>query len=177
MSRNSAPDNNVVRSPLRRKVLRGLALALVSLTTKIRLALAGDPQKNLQPTLEKLAYHLFPHEELPADPYREFAQALARRASADPILAQDLDLGIAELNAGSATPWLNRSESQQLVAVERIEGSPFFRLMRRATIEHLYRDPQVWELIGYEGSSVEFGGYVDRGFDDIDWLPGEGDEK
>ena len=35
----------------------------------------------------------------------------------------------------------------------------------------LYYLPAVWALLGFEGSSVEFGGYVDRGFDDIDWLP------
>ena len=49
--------------------------------------------------------------------------------------------------------------------------------MRSTTIEHLYRNREVWQLVGYEGSSVEYGGYIDRGFDDIDWLPGEGDKQ
>ena len=35
----------------------------------------------------------------------------------------------------------------------------------------LYSDPEVWELLGYEGPSYDKGGYVDRGFDDLDWLP------
>jgi hypothetical protein len=29
----------------------------------------------------------------------------------------------------------------------------------------------VWPLFGYEGSSLEYGGYLERGFDDIGWLP------
>ena len=29
---------------------------------------------------------------------------------------------------------------------------------------------RVWAHIGYEGSSFERGGYLQRGFDDIDWL-------
>ena len=35
----------------------------------------------------------------------------------------------------------------------------------------LYSDPEVWELLGYEGPSFDKGGYIDRGFDDLDWLP------
>ena len=38
----------------------------------------------------------------------------------------------------------------------------------------LYNDPQVWEKLGYEGPSAEQGGYLSRGFDDIDWLPKQG---
>ena len=177
MFRNSVPDNTALHSPARRKLLRGLALTLALLTTKFRTALAADPQQHVQQTLEKLAYHLFPHAGLPAGPYQEVANALAALASTDAKLAQELKLGIAELDAGSKTRWLERSEEQQLIAVQQIEGSPFFHLMRRATIEHLYRNKKVWKLIGYEGSSVEFGGYLDRGFDDIDWLPGEGNQR
>ena len=38
----------------------------------------------------------------------------------------------------------------------------------------LFNHPRLWELLDYPGSSVEYGGYVDRGFDDIDWLPDQG---
>ena len=48
--------------------------------------------------------------------------------------------------------------------------SPFFRSVYQATIDHLYNDERVWSHIGYEGSSFEKGGYLGRGFDDIDWL-------
>jgi hypothetical protein len=37
----------------------------------------------------------------------------------------------------------------------------------------LYSNPQVWPLFGYQGSSLEYGGYLERGFDDIAWLPKE----
>jgi len=29
----------------------------------------------------------------------------------------------------------------------------------------------VWKHIDYPGSSKEYGGYINRGFNDIDWLP------
>jgi hypothetical protein len=34
----------------------------------------------------------------------------------------------------------------------------------------LYNQPAVWSLLGYEGSSYEKGGYLNRGFDDVNWL-------
>jgi len=37
-------------------------------------------------------------------------------------------------------------------------------------ITALYNQKDVWTKLGYEGSSAEFGGYLHRGFDDIDWL-------
>jgi hypothetical protein len=34
----------------------------------------------------------------------------------------------------------------------------------------LYSQPDIWPYFGYEGPSNDKGGYVNRGFDDIDWL-------
>jgi hypothetical protein len=38
----------------------------------------------------------------------------------------------------------------------------------------LYGNPRVAAFFGWEGSSVEHGGYINRGFDDIGWLPNKG---
>ena len=38
-------------------------------------------------------------------------------------------------------------------------------------IVSLYNQKEVWPRFGYEGSSAEHGGYINRGFADIDWLP------
>ncbi len=35
----------------------------------------------------------------------------------------------------------------------------------------LYNQKELWPRFGYEGSSAEHGGYINRGFADIDWLP------
>jgi hypothetical protein len=34
-----------------------------------------------------------------------------------------------------------------------------------------YDNPLVWKAFGYEDPSVHLGGYVHRGFDELDWLP------
>jgi hypothetical protein len=177
MFRNSAPDSY---NPARRKLLRSAALILGFIITGAR-GLFARAQENsgaaaevhLEETLQQLARHLFPHDTLPAAPYKEVATALISRASADSKVAKTLQGGVAQLDEGSPTPWLMRGEAQQTAAIKKIEGGEFFRLMRTTAIEHLYRNREVWKLLGYQGSSVELGGYVDRGFDDIDWLPGE----
>ena len=57
--------------------------------------------------------------------------------------------------------------------MKSVEKESFFESIRAGVRDRFYTHPKVWEHIGYPGSSVEFGGYVDRGFDDIDWLPEE----
>jgi hypothetical protein len=43
--------------------------------------------------------------------------------------------------------------------------------VRTKTIGGLYGNPQVYQMFGYGGPSAELGGYIDRGFNDIGWLP------
>ena len=35
----------------------------------------------------------------------------------------------------------------------------------------LYDQAPVWGLLGYQGPCPDGGGYLERGFDDLDWLP------
>lgn len=61
-----------------------------------------------------------------------------------------------------------RAREQRL---RQIEGSAFFKYVHAQTISHIYGDPGLWPVFGFEGSSFERGGYLNRGFDDIDWIP------
>ncbi len=159
-------------SPARRKLLQAGALLIALVSTHSRIAFSRDEaDPHLGQSLQQLARRLFPHDQLPDEPYGEIASSLVSRASTDSKLAGILRAGVAQLDKGGLKPWMNRDEASQLAAINRIMGSEFFRLVRSACIEHLYRNKEVWQLLGYQGSSVEFGGYVDRGFDDIDWLP------
>ena len=55
--------------------------------------------------------------------------------------------------------------------VEQVADGAFFKLVHATTVVALYDDHEVWELLGYEGPSFDKGGYLHRGFDDLDWLP------
>ena len=52
-----------------------------------------------------------------------------------------------------------------------IADAEFFAFIRGVTVVTLYNDHEVWGLLGYEGESFSKGGYLHRGFDDLDWLP------
>jgi hypothetical protein len=55
-------------------------------------------------------------------------------------------------------------------ALHKIEASPDFPKLRAVAFRHCFRHPAIWKALGYEGSSVEYGGYLERGFNDISWL-------
>jgi hypothetical protein len=111
---------------------------------------------------------MFPHPDFPAGPYRRTAEAIVASAAEDARSTAQLEQGMAEL---AAAGFADLDEDAQLAYLRGISASAFFGQIRSKTILVLYDDPEVWELLGYEGPAFEHGGYVDRGFDDLDWLP------
>ena len=67
--------------------------------------------------------------------------------------------------------WPELTEQEKMASLEKIQQTPFFRFVLNETLGGIYRHPHTWELLGFEGSSLEFGGYINRGLNDIDWLP------
>jgi hypothetical protein len=49
-------------------------------------------------------------------------------------------------------------------------SSPLFSKLRGDLVTGLYNNQEVWPKFGYEGASADKGGYIKRGFDDINWL-------
>ena len=79
--------------------------------------------------------------------------------------------GVADLDAAIGVPFAELSEGNQLEVLVARQDSAFFQKVRGTMIVALYNNPLVWRHFGYEGASFEFGGYLDRGFDDLNWLP------
>ena len=61
-------------------------------------------------------------------------------------------------------------EAQRVQLLRGIEKTPFFQRIRGTLITGIYNNQEVWPLFGYEGESAPMGGYLNRGFDDINWL-------
>ena len=78
--------------------------------------------------------------------------------------------GVAALDAALGRPFAALSEKERVTALYALEGSQFFEVVRAATARHLYANPAVWHRFGYEGASSHLGGYIERGFDDLDWI-------
>lgn len=137
--------------------------------------MASTPDRTLDvhaaETLTAMARVLYPHDFLDDTPYRRVVDIVDGEADAErrALLAD----GVAELDATFDRPFLALEEKERLAAVQAIERTPFFETMRAATARHLYSNPAIWHHFGYEGPSHHLGGYIDRGFDDIDWISEE----
>ena len=118
-----------------------------------------------------MSRQLFPHDMLGDQYYAKVVEAIDRDAAKDPDLTDTLGKGVADLDGRMGIEFVHLSEGNQFKALHAIEDTDFFATVRVATINNLYGDPLVYRNFGFEGSSVEHGGYIDRGFDDIGWLP------
>lgn len=118
-----------------------------------------------------VARRLFPHDGLADDVYAEVAESVFDSFGANPESADLLDLAEAALNAQVNGDWIDVDEDRQVAALKGIENEAFFGAIVAGLRGAFYNHPKVWAQINYPGSSREHGGYKDRGFDDIDWLP------
>ena len=167
-------------TPSRRGFLRGTGLVAMGLATGGTIICAADYAWALSTTsidahtaqsLLVMARALFPHDRLGDQYYASVVDALDKQAAGDPALRKLLADGVARLDSARGITWLQLSDGARHAVLKSAEGSEFFTTVRTATINNLYTNPLVYRFFGYEGSSVEHGGYIHRGFDDIGWLP------
>ncbi len=129
--------------------------------------------------LVAMARQLYPHDFLDDGPYVKVVADLDASAAEDEGLKNTLTEGVRGLGMvvsggnAHAMAFHRQSRGLQLSAIKRAqeEDNAFFEAVRGATLGGLYGNPEVATTLGFEGSAVEHGGYLDRGFDDIDWLP------
>ena len=121
--------------------------------------------------LTRMARLLYPLDGIADDVYTEVIDSILSDALNDVSTKKMLDEAVTALNNAMDGDWFEASANDQIAVMKEVEGRSFFVVIRDGVQARFYTHPKVWEHIGYPGSSVEYGGYVDRGFDDIDWLP------
>lgn len=127
-------------------------------------------------TLVKFTRDLFPHDRLDDSFYTRAIAPLQAEAAKDPSTRRLLYSGIDQLSrlamAASGKPYADVSDENTRVAIiKKIESGAFFKQVYDDTMVGLYNQPEVWPKFGYEGPSSAKGGYLHRGFSDINWLP------
>jgi hypothetical protein len=94
-------------------------------------------------------------------------------------VAQDADLmrlvseGVDALNDQTGFAWKSLPSETKLQALERLEQTLFFKRLRSDFLVFFYSNPAIWFHFGYEGPSNDRGGYLHRGFNDINWIKRE----
>ncbi|MFT5426299.1 MAG: hypothetical protein ACI9ZT_001240 [Gammaproteobacteria bacterium] len=121
--------------------------------------------------LLSLIRQMYPHEMLADTHYSDIIKGLDAEANKDDDVRHLLNDGIAHVETISFGKWLEISPSMQSKLMGEIADSPFFAKLKSTIIVTLYNDPAVWKQFGYEGEAFSKGGYLHRGFNDLDWLP------
>ena len=116
-----------------------------------------------------VARTMYPHDALPDAAYEPVVRAVEGEATGNDDVVAMIEQGVAELDDPS--PFARLDAGARLAALQRTQDSGYFNLVRATAVVALYDNPLVWDALGYEGPSVHLGGYIDRGFDDLDWLP------
>lgn len=121
-------------------------------------------------TLIQMARDIYPHDHI-GDQY----YAIAVKGYDTEEVAPAIEMGIAALDAAAQgkgyADYLSVGWERDRVDILRgMEESPFFQQIRGGLVTGLYNQKAVWPIFGYEGESYSEGGYMDRGFNDINWL-------
>tara|TARA_B100001123_G_C14974411_1_gene893000 strand:- start:234 stop:791 length:558 start_codon:yes stop_codon:yes gene_type:complete len=156
----------------RRKLLLGSACTVLLTnfwkieTSKAAIVAGSDPgdRKNLI----KMIRVLYPHDRFPDAPYERTADDVINKGNASPAQSFMMQNGLDKLKSSA---FENMSFKDATKYLQSIESSSFFSHVRGTSVVTLYADKEVWSLLGYEGPSFDQGGYINRGFNDLDWLP------
>lgn len=128
-------------------------------------------------TLIKLARDIYPHDKLADRFYAIAVKGHEEKAAKDKAHLTLIEEGVADLNKRAAAsqasggsyrdlPW----EESRVAILHDIDQTAFFQAVRGDLVVSLYNQKELWPLFGYEGESYSKGGYIERGFDDIEWL-------
>ncbi len=135
---------------------------------KSQAKISAGSKKEDKEILMKMVRTLYPHDRFPSGPYDRTTEDVIKKGNSSPDNAVMLQEGIDKLKADGFDK-LNFEKSTEYL--ENMGRTKFFEHVRGTSTVTLYNDKEVWELLGYEGYSSDKGGYINRGFNDLDWLP------
>jgi len=130
--------------------------------------------KHLKPetmkTIIQMARDIYPHDKVANKFY-----AVACKSFDNADLKDNIEQGVGFLDQLAQTKFGDAYkdvgwEADRVSLLKQIESSPMFQAMRGSLVTGLYNQPEIWPIFGYQGASFQEGGYLYRGFDDIDWL-------
>lgn len=118
--------------------------------------------------LARMLRVMFPHPQIGDEPYIRTAEAVLNMACEKPGRQVAFAAAIQTL---MNLKFEDMDDAAALDHLRGMSGQDFFTQVQGSALLAFYDDPEVWEALGYEGASFDKGGYVDRGFNDLDWLP------
>ncbi|PUB18965.1 twin-arginine translocation signal domain-containing protein [Yoonia sediminilitoris] len=121
-------------------------------------------------TLVQMARDIYPHDKVGDEFYVVAVKGYDADTTADMVEAGVAGLNAAARGKGHASYLAMGWERDRVDILRGMEDSAFFQQIRGGLVTGLYNQKAVWPIFGYEGASFDQGGYIDRGFNDINWL-------
>lgn len=145
------------------------SLMAVSLSQLIPVNLLAEERlPELPDGLLRMGRDIFPHDFI-SD--RHYVQPLLKLLEQEPdLVSKGLKAVQRKARDTHDRRFEQLDETERVALLADIENTPFFRAVRSGLMFGLYDNKALFPLFGYEGSSWEYGGYVNRGFDDLNWL-------
>jgi hypothetical protein len=121
-------------------------------------------------TLLQMARDIYPHDKVPDQYYAVAVKGYDAEDKKDLVAAGIAELDAAAVAQGHADYLSIGWEEDRVKVLQAVESTVFFQTVRSGLVTGLYNQKEIWPIFGYQGESFSQGGYIDRGFDDIDWL-------
>ena len=126
-------------------------------------------------TLVQMARDIYPHDRFGDELYAAAVKSHDAKSADDPEYERMINVGTTVLNKlanqqGHDTYISIGWEADRLKILKSMQNNDFFQTIRGGLVVGLYNQQEVWNKLGYEGASFDKGGYINRGFDDINWL-------
>ncbi len=118
--------------------------------------------------LARMIRVMFPHPDIPDGPYIRAAEAVLTLACEKPGRQVAFAAAVQDL---MNLDFEGMDDAAALGHLRKMAATDFFTQVQGKALLAFYDDPEVWKHLGYEGPSFDKGGYIDRGFADLDWLP------
>jgi hypothetical protein len=169
-------NNSISRRKFLNSVGVGVAGTVVATTLGGLKATTASENKISMPasghisqTLLIMAKDIYPHEIVENKYYQKIVDDLAKQekiligegvAMLDKLCIDKLGQFFVEVGY----------EPDRVRILRSIEDNPFFIKVRTALMFGIYDNKDLFHLFGYQGSSWEKGGYINRGLNELDWL-------
>jgi len=121
-------------------------------------------------TLLQMARDIYPHDSVGDEYYAVAVKGYDSVDKKEMVAASVAKLDATAKASGSPSYVETKWEVNRVALLRKMESDGFFQTVRGGLITGLYNQKAVWPIFGYEGESFSKGGYIDRGFNDINWL-------
>jgi hypothetical protein len=145
----------------RRQVLKSSGYALAAVIAYATSPATGSTAPSSKARLMAFSRQLYPYDDLSDRVYAEVIDTVL----ADPAQRDDL-----QACADAIGDFLTMDDAEQIQAIRELEQTTYFEQIRNAIRMELHNRPELWQLIGYRGPSLPFGGYAREKPASLEWL-------